>query len=57
MIEINSLKGSFFINIMQGFSSDRYVRAMIRQIEQEGMSCTIDKSEVLAPMSNDLVML
>lgn len=53
-IEINCLKNEFFINIIQGFKSDRYVKAMIRQIEQEGMSCNPDQIVTLVPMGNDI---
>ena len=57
IIKINSLKGKFYINITQGFASDRYVNALISQIRQAGMSCTMEQPEILVPMTNDIAEL
>lgn len=52
-IEIGCIKHKLFINIMQGFLDDRYVKAFVRQLEAAGIGCVCRKSEIIESVAVD----
>lgn len=54
LIEITCLNGKFYLNLMQTFSSDRYVKALMRQFESAGIECVFEEEKTLIPMVNDI---
>ena len=54
LIEITCLNGKFYLNLMQTFSSDRYVKALMHQFESAGIECVFEEEKILIPMVNDI---
>ncbi|MDO4538928.1 MAG: hypothetical protein Q4B54_12260, partial [Coriobacteriales bacterium] len=45
LLENNYLNGTFYLAIIQSFSSDAYVRALLAQLEKEGIGATLTSEE------------
>ncbi|MEG0167790.1 MAG: hypothetical protein RR709_07975 [Ruthenibacterium sp.] len=53
MIEISCVNHKFFINIMQSFETDRYVKAMVKQLKAANISCKCKEVEMMESMIAD----
>ena len=44
-LSVNAINGRFFIGLVQNFPSDVYAKQMVRELEKEGIRCTLSPSQ------------
>ncbi len=45
LLENNYLNGTFYLAVIQNFSSETYLKALLEQLEREGISCKLTSAE------------